>query len=139
MAAKLVGNALHLVTSLVYHNFMNKNLTQLKKKLGDEKRLLEKELSAIGVRDPRNPENWEAREEKNEYTEDPNVAADVIEETEKHHALTDTLEIRLRNVVTALKRIEEGTYGICSIGGEQIEQERLEANPAAITCKKHLE
>ena len=49
------------------------------------------------------------------------------------------LEIRYNEVKEALKRIEEGTYGICRVSGEQIEPERLEANPAATTCIKHLE
>ena len=32
-----------------------------------------------------------------------------------------------------------GTYGSCEISGEAIEVERLEANPAARTCKAHIE
>ena len=34
----------------------------------------------------------------------------------------------------ALSRIEEGTYGICEIGGEQIPKQRLEAIPWAMYC-----
>jgi DnaK suppressor protein len=43
-----------------------------------------------------------------------------------------------RKVITeidyALNRIEEGTYGICEIGGEPIPRQRLEAIPWAKFC-----
>ena len=38
----------------------------------------------------------------------------------------------------ALEKIEKGTYGICETGGEKIEEDRLEANPSARTCKAHM-
>ena len=111
-----------------------------KKKLEDEKRLLVEELSNIGAINPQNSSDWEAvlKKEESMDTADPNVAADRHEEYEKRHAIIDELEIRLHNVGDALKRIEEGTFGVCKIGGEQIEEDRLNANPAARTCKKHL-
>ncbi len=45
-------------------------------------------------------------------------------------------------VKEALKRIEEGTYGICEICGEPISEKRLEARPvttSCIECKKEEE
>ena len=42
----------------------------------------------------------------------------------------------------ALKRIADGTYGLCTRRGEQISRERLEARPAAelcIDCARELE
>lgn len=42
----------------------------------------------------------------------------------------------------ALKRIDEGTYGICEICGGEISEKRLEARPVAtccIDCKKEEE
>lgn len=43
-----------------------------------------------------------------------------------------------RKVITeidhALQRIEEGTYGICEVGGETIPKQRLEAIPWARLC-----
>jgi leucyl-tRNA synthetase len=53
--------------------------------------------------------------------------------------ILDKLELRLGNVKTALEKIENGSYGICKICGEKIEEDRLEANPASLTCKKHME
>jgi RNA polymerase-binding transcription factor DksA len=60
--------------------------------------------------------------------------------------LGDTLEENadaiLREVDTALERIEEGTYGICAACGKEIPSERLDAVPYATLCvedKRRLE
>ena len=50
----------------------------------------------------------------------------------------DELEARYRLVLHALKKFDAGTYGVCEESGEQIEEERLDANPAARTCKDHI-
>ncbi|MCD6319299.1 MAG: RNA polymerase-binding protein DksA [Candidatus Desulfofervidaceae bacterium] len=42
----------------------------------------------------------------------------------------------------ALQKIENGTYGICELCGQEIEEERLKARPVAsycIECKRRLE
>jgi RNA polymerase-binding transcription factor DksA len=48
------------------------------------------------------------------------------------------LDIRLEEINDALEKIEENRYGECEICSEDIEEDRLEVNPAARTCKKHL-
>lgn len=45
----------------------------------------------------------------------------------------------LTEVEEALKRIDEGTYGRCIIGGELIPEKRLEAIPWTARCIKHEE
>ena len=47
------------------------------------------------------------------------------------------LEAKLRYVERALEKIDEGTYGVCDVGGEPIGQERLEAIPWAVRCVEH--
>lgn len=49
---------------------------------------------------------------------------------------------RLRDVADALKRIEQGTFGVCEGCEEPIPKKRLEVFPAArycVTCKSKLE
>jgi RNA polymerase-binding transcription factor DksA len=53
--------------------------------------------------------------------------------------MTDTLEKRLADVENALNKIDGGSYGICEVCGNKIEEDRLEANPAARTCKACME
>ena len=49
-------------------------------------------------------------------------------------SLLDQLEDRLGEVKKALKRIDEGMYGICTNCGKTILPERLEALPYAELC-----
>ncbi|MEX0934061.1 MAG: TraR/DksA family transcriptional regulator [Candidatus Paceibacterota bacterium] len=114
---------------------------KFKEKLLKEKTLLEKELADMGHVNPNNPSDWVADPEKGngpQESADKNLAADRQEDYEERVAITETLEERLNNVRGALSRINEGTYGICSVGGGRVEEKRLEANPAATTCTKHL-
>ncbi|MGB9668564.1 MAG: TraR/DksA family transcriptional regulator [Thermosulfidibacteraceae bacterium] len=46
---------------------------------------------------------------------------------------------RLRQIEEALRRIEEGTYGLCEVCGEPIEEARLLAQPFATKCIYCLE
>ncbi len=70
---------------------------------------------------------------------DLNEVADAAEESGEQVVIVGELGLRYQNIVLALKKIEEGTYGVCEISGEKIEEDRLEANPAARTCKAHME
>lgn len=112
-----------------------------KNKLHEELKKVEGELKTTAVQDPKNPANWSSKETEMETmppVADPNEAADKIEEYNEHRAITGELEVRYNDVKAALEKIEGGQYGICEVSGEQIEEDRLEANPAARTCKKHM-
>lgn len=112
-----------------------------KKKLEEELQAVEAELATVGVQNPHNPADWEAKETAMDTAvpaSDANEAADKAEEYAENTAVNDALEVRYNNIKRALKKIEEGAYGICEISGEPIEEDRLEANPAARTCKAHL-
>lgn len=119
------------------------NIGYFKKKLEEEKKEIEAKLASISVKNPANKDDWEAVPTKDvdEREPDLNEAADNIEDYETSYSLNDVLEKRLNEVKDALASIEKGNYGVCKIGGEDhlIESERLEANPAAKTCIKHLE
>ena len=56
---------------------------------------------------------------------------------------TQSIEVNeqalLADVQTALKRLDEGTYGICIVCGETIPEKRLEAIPWALRCIKDEE
>ena len=49
------------------------------------------------------------------------------------------LKARLEEVEAALGRIAHGGYGVCRVCSNPIEEARLDANPAAETCMKHIE
>jgi len=118
------------------------NIKKYKEKLEEEFRLLTKELKSLGQINPNNPNDWVAKGDKetnaNDDHSDPNDNADDLEELGERNAILSDLEIRFANVKNALQRIEDGTYGICKVSGEPIEEARLDANPAATTCMAHM-
>lgn len=101
---------------------------------------LTQSLSELGVRNPNNPNDWittPAEPAKN--TADPNDFGDRSEEWQERRGTLSALETRFNNIKRALQKIEDGVYGTCEISGMAIETDRLDANPAARTCKAHLE
>ena len=111
-----------------------------KNKLESEKKLLVAEMSELGILNPKTGD-WEAipnPEEMAVAEADENDRADRGEDFQERTSTLNTLEKRLREIEKALQNIEDKKYGQCEIGGENIEADRLEANPAAATCKKHL-
>ena len=115
------------------------NTEHFKEKLESEKTQLEQELKSVGRRNPENPKDWEATPGEHSPEADPTDVADTSEAFQENQAILDDLEIRYNNVLRALKKIEDGTFGTCEISNEPIEAERLEANPAARTCLLHKE
>lgn len=114
-------------------------ISYFKGKLEEEVALLESELKSVGRVNPDNPADWQATPAKlDTLNADENEVADTIEEFEGNTAVLKQLEIRYNEVKEALERINNGNFGVCKIGGELIEEDRLEANPAATTCKKHI-
>lgn len=116
-------------------------MESFKKMLEGELKTVENELKTVSVQDPKNPANWSSKETEMETMSpvaDPNEAADKIEEYNEHRAITGELEVRYNELKAALEKISNGTYGICEVSGEHIEEDRLAANPAAKTCKAHM-
>ena len=116
-----------------------KDTAQYKAELENQLTALTEELQTIGIHDPENTENWVETVADFAPSADPNEVADRTEEWDERRATVAVLETRYNNIVDALKKIEAGTYGICEISGEQISEERLDANPAARTCAEHMD
>jgi RNA polymerase-binding transcription factor DksA len=102
------------------------NTSTYQQALEDEKRVLEGELSTVARRNPSNPGDWEAVPQEAGQESDPNDRADAME------GYGDN------DILAALERIANGTYGTCVVSGEPIEEDRLKADPAAKTCKEHM-
>lgn len=72
-------------------------------------------------------------------------SAEIAKELEDHTALgvMETIDReRLRNISSALYKLEHGSYGTCTSCGSIISRERLEAMPTAsmcISCKTRRE
>lgn len=55
-------------------------------------------------------------------------------EREKDLSILEGIEAELADVEHALNRINDGTYGTCEACGRRIDEDRLEAVPAARFC-----
>ncbi|OGF63183.1 hypothetical protein A2662_00865 [Candidatus Giovannonibacteria bacterium RIFCSPHIGHO2_01_FULL_45_33] len=117
---------------------MTLNLDFFKKALEDEKKKLESELGDIAVRNPEQLSDWNVTyPDMNIMSAAKEEVADQEEEFENRSSLELGLESRLRDIAEALARMEKGKYGVCAVGGEEIGEARLKANPASVTCVKH--
>jgi len=68
------------------------------------------------------------------YDQHPADLGSEMFEREKDVALEEHDRLRLDDIVQALDRMVEGSYGLCQRCDEPIEPQRLEAEPAARLC-----
>lgn len=115
-------------------------LDKYKKKLENEKKLLEEQLSTLGVKDKSG--DWEATPEAQMNNQEVQDEADLSERAadyEERSSKLNLLEQRLTDIDKALEKINYHSFGICEDCQKEIEIDRLEANPAARTCKECIE
>lgn len=111
---------------------------KIKEKLEKERDELLEEMKGMGKFDAETGE-WETIPAEAEFPEaDESDKADRFEDFEAKSSMMKTLEPRLQNILKALKAVSRESFGKCEICKKEIEMSRLEANPAARTCKKHM-
>ncbi|MCC6290684.1 TraR/DksA C4-type zinc finger protein [Candidatus Nomurabacteria bacterium] len=115
------------------------DLKYWQEKLTAEKTDLESQLSKVGRINPQNKTDWEVKPLDGSETAFRDEVADDLEEMDEREEIERGLEERLHQVLEALDRIANNKFGICEVGGEAIEEERLMTNPAARTCKAHID
>lgn len=119
--------------------FSKEFLTKIKTTLLEEKNRLEKELSKFSKKNPHLNEDYDSTFPEYGDKDDENAAevADYAAEV----PLEESFEKTLRDTNIALKRLEEGEYGICKYCKKPIEEKRLLARPtssACVSCKKAI-
>jgi DnaK suppressor protein len=77
---------------------------------------------------------WNSIQKNDQDTADREEVAENIETFDNQENIVSILETQKNAVVSALDKIEKGTYGLCEIDGKEIEKERLDANASAKTC-----
>ena len=112
---------------------------KIKEQLENERDVLLTQMKDMGKLNTETGE-WEAIPEEQIFPEsDQNDMADRFEDFEARSSMMRTLEPRLSSILKALKSLNNDSFGKCKVCKKDIEIARLEANPAARTCKKHLE
>lgn len=111
---------------------------KIKEELEKERDMLVKQLKDMGKLNPETGE-WEATPEEQDMPEsDQNDMADRFEDFEARSSMMRDLEPRLNNILRSLKNLNRANFGKCEVCKKDIEKDRLEANPAAHTCKEHM-
>jgi RNA polymerase-binding transcription factor DksA len=103
-------------------------LDELKEKLLAEKVRIEGELERFATKTSEG--DYKTRFPDDIGNEQGENAIEV-EQYAGNLALEQSLEAQLRDVIDALKKMDEGTYGVDEDTGEEIAIERLRAYPAA--------
>lgn len=104
--------------------------------LQEESRLLA-ELNNLGIQSGQT-DIWDTDNKEDIDAADREDVADALEDLENKQDTSRVLETELHEIRHALQKIEAGTYGVCEVSGEAIEEDRLKANPSARTCKSHM-
>ena len=104
---------------------MNKEeLKKLEEKLLDEKKLIEANLK-----------RFESELDFGDDIDHGEEEADEAEETESFLSIKENQDKRLKQIENALRKIQNGTYGICEECGGKIEKEILDIDPESSLCK----
>ncbi|MCX6819933.1 MAG: TraR/DksA C4-type zinc finger protein [Candidatus Adlerbacteria bacterium] len=112
--------------------------THFKKVLTEQLHTVEEELKNLGWKNDAG--EWDAAvKDIDQSATEADEVADRIEEFEENQTEIAEIQVHWHDIKRALAKIEEGTYGLCEICGEAIEEDRLEANPSARTCKTHID
>lgn len=117
-----------------------KKLAAFKKRLLEEKERLESEFSELQENNLGETQSETSGE--NSYNDHFADSGTATFERERDLSLERNIKDILRRVNEALKRIEEGKYGVCDICGQEIGMARLKVLPYAnlcIECKKKEE
>lgn len=112
---------------------------EIKNHLEDRLVSITEELKTIAVLNEET-DDWVAVPEGADVGEaDSNTEADVVEDWNERRGTLSALETEYQNIKRALKKLAEGTFGICEVDGSKIEEDRLKVNPTARTCVAHME
>ena len=111
------------------------DLQQIRERLLAKQKELQGDVSNLTQSEDRDEDPSDASEGVGDFEDaavDENLLVDMQSVERNENAL-------LADVRTALKRLDEGTYGTCIVCGEPIPEKRLEAIPWALRCIKDEE
>lgn len=120
---------------------MSIDLKKMKARLEAKRQEIASSIHAIPegnakINDPANSDD--ANDFEYTYQDKEDDAVDAQEQAQEQSIIA-TQQPMLDEIDAALKRIEDGTYGICTVDGEPIPEKRLEAIPWASLCIKDQE
>ncbi|HHD92205.1 MAG TPA: TraR/DksA family transcriptional regulator [Candidatus Portnoybacteria bacterium] len=107
-----------------------------KKKLISKKNELVKALSSFAEKNPEIKDDFKSKFPKMHNGGDLEEEALEVTTYDSRLSMESALEKEIKTINRALKKIKEGTYGICDQCGQPISLNRLKIRPQAIYCLK---
>jgi len=103
-------------------------LTDIEKHLRDEKQRMSAQIKDLSAQDPFH--------DTERLTDNAASDTEASEETnhERYQAMVDELNSKLMEIESAIKRIADGSYGLCLSCHNLIDTDRLAAMPTATLC-----
>ena len=117
---------------------MTIDIQSMKHRLEEKRDELQSNISRLTEAHPSPIDPIEASDGPQDFED---VAVDFLEIQQEQSVLVNEQSL-LTEVLRALKRIDEGTYGMCVVCGNPIPEKRLEAIPWAardVKCEQDLE
>lgn len=114
-----------------------KFIEEMKVRLLEDRRRLLEDLSRF----PHRQGAVKAEGELPKDSESEDESASDVAQFSDNLSLEDELDKALRDIESALKLMEKGTYGVCKYCKQPIDERRLRARPmssSCINCKKTL-
>lgn len=107
-------------------------LADLRTRLESEQVRLESETADL--RDVAIKASTYLEDENDAFDSNPadNASSMVVRQTDM--TLLQNLELELADTEAALRRMDDGRYGVCEVCDKEIAERRLQARPAATTC-----
>lgn len=119
---------------------MNENtLKEIKSKLEERRKSIQSELESFASKDKKIKGDWDTKYPRTHSATGSSQLEDAADEVEEYSNLLPvehSLELQLLDIESAIKKIENGTYGKCEKCGKEISEERLKAYPEAKTCNE---
>ena len=115
-------------------------IKKIKTELLQMRKETEKALEAFATKEPGNTNDFTGTFPN--YGEENDENAQEVEQYSTNLATEQILEKTLHDIDTALKKIDQGTYGICKYCHKEIDEKRLLARPfsgSCIKCKNKLQ
>jgi DnaK suppressor protein len=114
--------------------FTKKELAELRKRLEEERDVLNRQAEEIEESTFRNPQSELTGEAS--FDEEYADAGTATFERERDLSLSNNIKDLTEKIEHALERIEHGDYGLCERCGKPIEKARIKALPYATLCIK---
>jgi len=114
-----------------------KTLKEIEKKLKKQKESLEQELNRFAKKDQELKDDWDTKYPKADGATGSSALEDAADQVEAYANLLPvehSMELRLRDISLALKKIKKSKYGKCERCGKQIDEKRLKIYPEARYC-----